>query len=86
MAIGDRRLSTFTISATAAAIAVAVLAYQPDLAARNIAPRVSVDALVQSTPHRQIEPPAVNQLAVFLEHWSHTVADQGNRGAAQADR
>lgn len=84
MAIGDRRLSTFTISATAAAIAVAVLAYQPDLAARNVAPRV--DALVQSTPHRQIEPPAVNQLAVFLEHWTHTVADQGNRGAAQADR
>lgn len=81
MANANRRfglfaLATFT-TATAAALAVAALAYQPDLGAESIALSIgTATPISEASLERHADRMAANQLAVFLRDWTNTTGGE----------
>jgi hypothetical protein len=77
MAHANRRFGVFNFAifttAAVAVLAVAALAYQPDLDAGSIALSVgTAPPMQESSLDRHTDQMAVNQLAVFLERWTNT--------------
>ena len=80
MANANRRFGFFTLAtlmATAAALAVAALAYQPDLGAGSIALSIgTATPISDSSLDRRADRMAANQLAVFLRDWTNTAGGE----------
>jgi hypothetical protein len=82
MAKANRRFGLFTFAivttATAAALAVAVLAYQPNLGTGSIALSIGTATPVPEAAieRHAADRMAVNQLAVFLQHWTNTAGGE----------
>ena len=66
----------FTLT-TAATLAVAVLAYQPDLGAGSIALSIGMATpMPAQSVDRSADRMAVNQLAMFLQRWTNTAGGE----------
>lgn len=77
MADANRRFRLLTVSilttAAAAALAVAVLAYRPDLGAGTIALSIgTATPMGEAALERHAGQVAVDQVAVFLKRWADT--------------
>ena len=77
MANANHRFGAFNFAifttAAIAVLAVAALAHQPDLDAGSIALSVgTAPPMPVSSLDRPVDQMAVNQLAVFMQHWTST--------------